>query len=54
MVLCGNHEPSLPERTAGALKIRGEWTKPSQDISQIDELVDMIKKHRDIESLVHQ
>ncbi|RLM54684.1 hypothetical protein C2845_PM10G11900 [Panicum miliaceum] len=35
------------KRTAGALKIRGEWTKPCQDISQIDELVDMIKKHRD-------
>jgi hypothetical protein len=33
----GNHEPSLPERTAGALKIAGEWTLACQDMSQIED-----------------
>jgi hypothetical protein len=27
----GNHEPFLPERTVGALKITTEWSKPCQD-----------------------
>jgi hypothetical protein len=39
-----NHEPSLPERTAEALKITTEWSKPSRDESQIPELPGMIKK----------
>jgi hypothetical protein len=43
----GNHHPSLPERTTGALKIRGEWTMACRDMSQIEELLETIKKHRD-------
>jgi hypothetical protein len=43
----GNHAPSLPERTAGALKITREWSKPCKDESQIPELLGMIKKQRD-------
>jgi hypothetical protein len=43
----GNHHPSLPEKTAGVLRIRGEWTMPCRDMSQIDDLLGMIKKHRD-------
>jgi hypothetical protein len=40
----GNHAPSLPESTAGALKITHEWFKPCRDESQILELLGMIKK----------
>jgi hypothetical protein len=40
----GNHAPSLPERTVGALKITREWSKPCIDESQISELLSMIKK----------
>jgi hypothetical protein len=29
----GNHHPSLPERTAGVLRIRGEWTMAYHDMS---------------------
>jgi hypothetical protein len=43
----GNHEPSLPEKTAGALKITTKWSKPGRDESQILELLAMIKKQRD-------
>jgi hypothetical protein len=43
----GNYEPSIPERTAGALKIAGEWYLACQDISQIEDLLGMIKKPRD-------
>jgi hypothetical protein len=43
----GNHESSLPERTAGALKIAGEWTIACRDMSQIEDLFGMIKVHRD-------
>jgi hypothetical protein len=42
----GNEEPSLPERTAGALKITTEWSKPCRDKNQILELLGMIKKQR--------
>jgi hypothetical protein len=42
-----NHHPSLPKRTAGALRIQGEWTMACHDMSQIKELLKMIKKHRD-------
>jgi hypothetical protein len=44
----GNHEPSLLERTAGALKIAGEWTLPCWDMSQIEDLLGIIKEHRDV------
>jgi hypothetical protein len=44
----GNHEPSLPERTDGVLKITTEWSKPYRDERQIPELLDMIKKQRDV------
>jgi hypothetical protein len=44
----GNHAPSLPERTAGALKIMKEWFMPCRDESQIPELHGMIKKLRDV------
>jgi hypothetical protein len=40
----GNHAPSLLERTAGALKITREWSKPCRDESQIPGLLGMIKK----------
>jgi hypothetical protein len=43
----GNHNPSLPKRTAGALRIRGEWTMACRDMTQIEELLGMIKKHTD-------
>jgi hypothetical protein len=43
----GNHHPSLPERTAGVLRIHGEWTVAFYDMSQIEELLGMIKKHRE-------
>jgi hypothetical protein len=43
----GNHAPSLPERTVGALKIMKEWSKPYRDESQIPKLLSMIKKQRD-------
>jgi hypothetical protein len=43
----GNHQPSLPERTAGAPKITGEWTLGTWDMSQIEDLLGKIKKHRD-------
>jgi hypothetical protein len=42
----GNHEPLLLERTAGALKIATECTLACQDMSQIEDLLGMIKKHR--------
>jgi hypothetical protein len=45
----GNHEPLLPERTAGALKIAGEWTLACHDMSQIEDMLSMVKKHRDVE-----
>jgi hypothetical protein len=41
----GNYKPSLPKRTAGALKIRGEWTMPCCDMS-IEDLLKLIKEHR--------
>jgi hypothetical protein len=50
----GNHEPSLSERTGGALKIAGEWTLSCQDMSQIEDLLGMIKKHRDARVTGHQ
>jgi hypothetical protein len=28
-----NHNPSLPERTAGALRIQGEWTMACHDMT---------------------
>jgi hypothetical protein len=40
----GNYKPSLPERTAGTLKLRGEWTMSCRDRSQIEDLLDMIKE----------
>jgi hypothetical protein len=40
----GNHAPSLPESTAGALKITCKWSKPCIYESQILELLSMIKK----------
>jgi hypothetical protein len=40
----GNHTPSLPERTAGVLRITTEWSKPCWDESQIPELLGMIQK----------
>jgi hypothetical protein len=43
----GNHELSLPERTAGALQIAGKWTMACRDKSQIEDLLSMIKVHRD-------
>jgi hypothetical protein len=43
----GNHQPSLPGRTVGALRICGEWTMPCRDMSQIEDMLRMIKKHRD-------
>jgi hypothetical protein len=43
----GNHHPSLPERTAGELRIHGEWMMPCCGMSQIEELLGMVKKHRD-------
>ncbi|RLM98925.1 hypothetical protein C2845_PM06G24630 [Panicum miliaceum] len=33
-----------PKRTAGALKITWDWSKPYRDESQIPELLGMIKK----------
>jgi hypothetical protein len=49
-----NHHPSLPERTAGALRIHGEWKMPCRDMSQIEELLGMIKKHMDIGVIEYQ
>jgi hypothetical protein len=43
----GNHKPLLPERTAGALKIHGEWTMPCHDTSQVEDLLRLIQEHRD-------
>jgi hypothetical protein len=43
----GNHQPSLPKRTARALGICSEWTMPCRDMSQINDLLGMIKEHRD-------
>jgi hypothetical protein len=40
----GNHAPSLPERTARALKINRKWSKPCKDKSQIPKLIDMKTK----------
>jgi hypothetical protein len=42
-----NHEPSLPKRTTGALKMTTELSRPCRDESQIPELLGMIKKQRD-------
>jgi hypothetical protein len=41
-----NHAPSLLERTAGALKIMREWSKPYRYENQIPKLLGMIKKQR--------
>lgn len=41
-----NHEPSLLERTTGALKITDEWTLPCQDMSKIEELLKLTKERR--------
>jgi hypothetical protein len=38
----GNHHPSLPERTARALRIHGEWRVAFCDMSQIEELLGMM------------
>jgi hypothetical protein len=43
----GNHQSSLSEKTAEALKIHDEWTMPCCDMSQIQDVLEMIKKHRD-------
>jgi hypothetical protein len=43
----GNHKPSPPERTDGALWITTEWSKPCQDESQIPKLLGIIKKQSD-------
>jgi hypothetical protein len=43
----GNHTPSLPKRTARALRITRKWSKPCRDESQITELPGIIKKQRD-------
>jgi hypothetical protein len=40
----GNHMPSLPGRTARALKINRKWSKPCKDKSQIPKLIDMKTK----------
>jgi hypothetical protein len=43
----GNYHPSLLERTARALMIRGKWTMAYRDMRQIEEVLGIIKKHRD-------
>jgi hypothetical protein len=43
----GNHQPSLPERTAEGPKITSEWTLGTRDLSQINDLLDKIKELRD-------
>jgi hypothetical protein len=47
MVLYWKPEPSLPKRTARVLRIAGEWTLACPDMSQIEDLLSMIKKHKD-------
>jgi hypothetical protein len=47
VVLHWKPSASLPKRTAGALRIHDEWTMPCRDMSQIEDLLRMIKEHRD-------
>jgi len=43
-----NHAPSLPDRTRGPPKTRGEWSTSAQNIFQADELLDWINDIVDV------